>query len=119
MVCGIEVKEAGGDYEAMMQLAIWSAAGLEKVKRLGRIQSNDLPPFIGWTSVGNEWKAHLSWMNSSGHLTMGPLRPINYDTGSLYGIFVLFQLISRSCSYLTLEYLPWLLREVLGPLALP
>ena len=30
--CGIEVKESGGDYnEAVMQLGIWCAAGLEKM----------------------------------------------------------------------------------------
>lgn len=32
LVCGLEVKEQGGDYnEAVLQLGIWCAAGLERL----------------------------------------------------------------------------------------
>ncbi len=68
LVCGIEVKEGGGDYnEAIMQLAIWCAAGLEKVKRLNpSVEYEQLQPFIGWTIIGHEWKLHIAWKESDG-----------------------------------------------------
>jgi hypothetical protein len=41
LVCGIEVKERGGDYnEAIVQLAIWCAAGLERLRGLREIGQN-------------------------------------------------------------------------------
>ena len=60
---GIEVKEPGGDYnEAIMQLGVWSAAALERLRSL-TVQSAGvtLKPYIGFTVIGHEWKLHLSW----------------------------------------------------------
>jgi hypothetical protein len=71
LVSGIEVKESGGDYnEAVMQLGIWSAAGLEKVRQLGGriIDGAAAKPFIGWTVVGHEWRLHIAWKEPSGRV---------------------------------------------------
>jgi hypothetical protein len=60
LVSGIEVKESGGDYnEALMQLGIWSAAGLRHISRLAA--GKPLRPFVGWTVVGHEWRLHICW----------------------------------------------------------
>jgi hypothetical protein len=38
LACGIEVKETGGDYnEAVMQLGVWCAAGLEKIRSMIKV----------------------------------------------------------------------------------
>ncbi|KAG0644966.1 hypothetical protein D0Z07_9315 [Hyphodiscus hymeniophilus] len=74
LVCGLEVKERGGDYnEAITQLAIWSAAGLERLRELReRVRTpedqEDLPPFLGWTVIGHDWKLHISWKNAQGEV---------------------------------------------------
>lgn len=75
LVCGLEVKERGGNFnEAIIQLAIWSAAGLERLKELRkRVRANDgedadLPPFVGWTVVGHDWKLHISWKKAEGEV---------------------------------------------------
>lgn len=78
LVCGMEIKESGGDYnEAVMQLGIWSAAGLEKAKRLGgreRVASiaaeagTVSEPFLGWTVVGHEWRLHIAWKEPGGRV---------------------------------------------------
>jgi hypothetical protein len=76
LVCGIEVKESGGDYnEAVTQLGIWSAACLEKLKQLHRGSGGatdslgsgeSLLPIVGWTVVGHEWKLHICWKSMDG-----------------------------------------------------
>ena len=74
LVCGIEVKESGGDYnEAVTQLGIWSAACLEKLMQLRRSSSRNatdsgeyLLPIVGWTVVGHEWKLHICWKSMDG-----------------------------------------------------
>ena len=80
LVCCLEVKERGGDYnEAIIQLGIWCAAGLERLRGLWAIsQSNtgrdleekeeELPPFLGWTVVGHDWKFHISWKDAGGNV---------------------------------------------------
>lgn len=90
LVAGVEVKEPGGSYsEATVQLGVWCAAGLEKLRRLreeaherrtnealevdnppsgegGVERDEELPPFVGWTVVGHDWKFHVAWKDSSG-----------------------------------------------------
>ncbi len=74
MVCGIEVKDSGGDYiEAVTQLGIWSAACLAKMAQLqqqsverGSQQKTSIPPIIGWTVIGHEWKLHICWKDETG-----------------------------------------------------
>lgn len=62
LACCLEVKERGGDSnEAIIQLGIWCAEGLERLRGLwahgngggGRhLEMEELPPFLGWTVVG-------------------------------------------------------------------
>lgn len=90
LVAGVEVKEPGGSYsDATVQLGVWCAAGLEKLSRLreeaherrtnealevdnppsgegGVERDEELPPFVGWTVVGHDWKFHIAWKDSSG-----------------------------------------------------
>jgi hypothetical protein len=90
LIAGVEVKEPGGSYsEATVQLGVWCAAGLEKLRRLreeaherrtneavevdkqppgegGAEGDDELPPFVGWTVVGHDWKFHVAWKDSSG-----------------------------------------------------
>ncbi|KAH7379977.1 hypothetical protein BKA64DRAFT_765676, partial [Cadophora sp. MPI-SDFR-AT-0126] len=95
LVAGVEVKERGGGYnEATVQLGVWCAAGLEKLRRL-RGEGHDkrtgergeayeplrreaeaegggeLPPFVGWTVVEHEWKLHVVWKDGSGNVDLG------------------------------------------------
>jgi len=78
LVCCLEVKERGGDYnEAITQLGIWCAAGLERLRGLRALGRNDqedkeLPPFLGWTVVGHDWKFHISWKDTDGNMVMFP-----------------------------------------------
>ncbi|KAG4428471.1 hypothetical protein IFR05_016048 [Cadophora sp. M221] len=94
LVAGVEVKERGGSYnEATVQLGVWCAARLEKSRRLreeGQQKrtregtetdgppreveaegEGELPPFVGWTVVGHEWKLHVVWKDRSGNVDLG------------------------------------------------
>lgn len=71
LVCPLEVKGQGGDYdEAVCQLAVWSAAPLEKLRTLasmGRDKEMMVSyPYPGWTVVGHELQLHISWKEDSG-----------------------------------------------------
>jgi len=81
LACCLEVKEGGGDYnEAILQLGIWCAAGLERLRGLRTLAESDsgsdleeLPPFLGWTVVGHDWKFHISWKDEGGNVVSSPL----------------------------------------------
>ncbi|KAH9203980.1 hypothetical protein DL95DRAFT_471897 [Leptodontidium sp. 2 PMI_412] len=141
LVAGVEVKERGGSYnEATVQLGVWCAAGLEKLRRL-REEGHDkrtrergeadeplrwegeaegggeLPPFVGWTVVGHEWKLHVVWKDRSGNVTvLGPWRLLNAGTGSHAEILVLLALIRRVERWVRGVYWPWLRGNVLDGL---
>ncbi len=86
LVGGIEVKVFGGDaLEALVQLSIWSAADLEKIRLLQEehletvaatsehpgkqsalVEKGELLPFFGWTIVGHDWKLHIMWKEVKG-----------------------------------------------------
>lgn len=78
LACCLEVKERGGDYnEAVIQLGIWCAAGLERLRGLWTLAKGHLtdlgdgqalPPFLGWTVVGHDWKFHISWKDVDGNV---------------------------------------------------
>ena len=62
--CGIEVKESGGDYnEALLQLSVWSAAGLEKMWSLFRTL-DFVRPLIGVQELVWESRSQLCAVNS-------------------------------------------------------
>jgi len=71
LVCPLEVKRQGGDYnETVCQLAVWSAAALEKLKILASMGRDKKMlvgfPYPGWTVVDHEWQLHISWKEDSG-----------------------------------------------------
>lgn len=128
LVCCLEVKERGGDYnEAIIQLGIWCAAGLERLRGLwthGRSSSRrdseeieGLPPFLGWTVVGHDWKFHISWKDMSGNVVViGPWRLLHAGTGSHVEILTLITLIRNVKRWLEVEYWEWLRGSVLDKL---
>ena len=77
--CGIEVKASDGDCdEASMQLGVWCAAGLEKLRRLYPVKDDhDLRPLIGITVIGHDWNIHIGWkrVNGDGTTVNGTLLP--------------------------------------------
>lgn len=62
---GIKVKESnGGKTEALLQLTIWFAAGLEKILNFGsssnkKLDGSQLLPSIGWTVIGHDWRLYI------------------------------------------------------------
>ncbi|KAH9204357.1 hypothetical protein DL95DRAFT_398581 [Leptodontidium sp. 2 PMI_412] len=115
LVCGIEVKESGGDYnEAVTQLGIWSAACLEKLKQLHRGSGGatdslgsgeSLLPIVGWTVVGHEWKLHICWKSMDGAVTvLGPISNLKAGTGSYEELFTLLALVRRVRIWLCSEF---------------
>lgn len=169
LVAGVEVKERGGSYnEAIVQLGVWCAAGLEKLRRLreerhekrtrergsevdelprGESEAEErleLPPFVGWTVVGHEWKLHVVWKDEDGNVVslsfcvcdwlacftgkekkvliviiqtvLGPWRVLNAGTGSHSEILVLLALIRRVERWVRDVYWPWIKGSVLDGL---
>ncbi|KAH6704319.1 hypothetical protein BKA61DRAFT_680573 [Leptodontidium sp. MPI-SDFR-AT-0119] len=104
LACCLEVKERGGDYnEAILQLGIC----FEK----------ELPPFLGWTVVGLDWKFHISWKDEGGNvIVLGPWRSLNAGTGSHAEILTLMALIRAVKNWLEEEYWVWMCRNVLDGL---
>jgi len=82
LVCGIEVKEEGSDYnEAVMQLVIWSATGLETLKELNPdLEYANLNLFVGWIVISYKWKLHLAWKGRDGRVDWRLSRPV-YSLG--------------------------------------
>jgi hypothetical protein len=142
MACCVEVKEKGGDYnEAIVQLGIWSAAGLERVRGLRAVAlerrrrrhnadigkmsdelddaTEDVPPFLGWTVVGHDWRFYIIWKEKHGNvIVLGPWRTLNAGTGSHADILTLIILVQTVKCWLEEEYWSWLCENVLDGLSL-
>lgn len=124
LVCGVEVKEQGGNYnEAIVQLAVWSAAGLARLNSLWKNGSQyrdrlgGLPPFLGWTVVGHEWRLRIAWKDADGKVTvLGPWRVLDAGTGSHAEILMLLGLVRSIKQWLEEEYWPWFRQNVLDGL---
>lgn len=123
---GIEVKqENGGKDEALVQLAIWLAAGLENLRRLGELGQKrpylckELHPTVGWTVIGHDWHTYIAYMaNQDGRDTfnvVGPWRVAAADTRDVYGVLKLLRLVKRAAEFASNEYWSWLKDEVLTP----
>lgn len=93
LACGIEVKRNGGDScEASAQLGLWCAAGLERLRTLcldldtEGLHQEDLPPMVGWTVVGHEWKLCISWKDRDGSVVSIAYIPIlsSFDCSRIY-----------------------------------
>ncbi|CAD6442215.1 1ef9a539-42cc-4dd9-89f6-13898e29da70 [Sclerotinia trifoliorum] len=123
---GIEVKpENGGKDEALLQLAIWLAAGLQNTRILGETGQNrpylcdELHPMVGWTVIGHDWHMYIAYMdNQNGRDTfkvVGPWRVAAADTRDVYGIFKLLRLLGKAAEFGSKVYWPWLKEEILMP----
>lgn len=52
--------------EALLQLAVWTAAGLEKLRSLVKADEvTEMLPLLGITVTGHEWRIHISWKTLS------------------------------------------------------
>ncbi|KAL5331122.1 hypothetical protein ACEPPN_000651 [Leptodophora sp. 'Broadleaf-Isolate-01'] len=139
LVCGVEVKERGGDYnEAIIQLGIWCAAALEALQGLrtlgevegesgegeveeenerekeGEGERKSLPPFVGWTAMGHDWKFHIAWKDADGDVTIiGPWRLLTGSTCSHFEILLLIRMIQAVKKWQEEDYWSWLDKNVL------
>lgn len=136
---GIEVKQSnGGNTEALVQLAIWLAAGLEKLHQLHNLHVEesdtcDLLPSIGWTVIGHDWNLYIAFRgcfegqdrivsraHTNSHTTLtfhwqyvdGPIESLCASTRTYYGIFKLIDLVHRLSLYSQEVYWPWLRSEI-------
>ncbi|KAL3439937.1 hypothetical protein BJX65DRAFT_315282 [Aspergillus insuetus] len=122
---GIEVKQSnGGNTEALVQLAIWLAAGLEKLSRLQGLHgeksdSRALLPAIGWTVIGHDWNLYIAFRGcfegQDRIYVDGPVESLSASTRTYYGIFKLIDLVRRLSSYAEEVYWPWMKSEILTP----
>lgn len=75
----VEIKPPAGSYDSSsLQLAIWLAAGLEKIEQLRRLASERIPleelnvdptlPLIGITDLGHIWSLHLMAKRDNGDM---------------------------------------------------
>lgn len=66
---GMEIKsDDGGKKEALAQLAVWLAAGLEKIRQLGEQLKDEgedsinwMLPSLGLTVIGHDWYIYLAY----------------------------------------------------------
>ncbi|KAK4962222.1 hypothetical protein LTR66_012763, partial [Elasticomyces elasticus] len=123
---GVEVKQSnGGKMEALAQLAIWLASGLEKLLQLSNPQGKDarhlsLLPTLGWTVVGHDWHLYIAFRGSfDGQERIyldGPIESVAASTRSYYGVFKLIDLVHRASLYAEEVYWPWMRDEILSPI---
>ncbi|SLM34960.1 hypothetical protein LPUS_03952 [Lasallia pustulata] len=111
----LEVKVSDGHKdEACLQLAIFHAAVLQKLKSfLGltteSVDLSQIPPMMGWTMVGQEWRCFITSFATDGSIvTEGPLDEINVSTTSHVAIFRLIDHIKRACERLEQSLWPLL-----------
>jgi len=86
----IELKEPSGDQsEASMQLAVFQSALLNKIQALALLGRQDdwaqIPPLLGWTVMGHEWKPYISSILEDGIVSVGktffPQYQVNHCPG--------------------------------------
>ncbi|KAH8430643.1 uncharacterized protein LDX57_008306 [Aspergillus melleus] len=116
--------ENGEKDEALAQLALWLAAGMQHLRSLQqRIQPcsfSDLPPMIGWTVIGHDWHTYIAFGDTSHNgdriHVLGPWRAAAADTRDVYGLFKLLKLLKRTMEYATTIHWSWLRENILQPL---
>ncbi|KAM3068374.1 hypothetical protein ACMFMG_009512 [Clarireedia jacksonii] len=120
---GIEVKPGnGGNDEALIQLAVWFAAGLQNLRRFGELDERppeDLYPTVGWTVIGHDWYTYIVYTTQGNEKdvvnVIGPWRVANTDTRDVVGVFKVLRLLKRAIAFAEDKYWPWLRDEVLMP----
>ncbi|KAK2804829.1 hypothetical protein FQN51_001471 [Onygenales sp. PD_10] len=125
-LAAIEVKSPDGSYYgASMQMALWLAAGLEKVRLLRaeavatgdeEAAESNLLPYPGIAVVGQAWYLHLATKKADGTVVIhGPW--MMGDTTNLWGIFRLMAALETIRTWGESTYYPWLRDRILKPLA--
>ncbi|KAL2818922.1 hypothetical protein BJX63DRAFT_47949 [Aspergillus granulosus] len=122
---GIVVKQSnGGNTEALVQLAIWLAAGLEKLSQLQGLHgeksdSRELLPGIGWTVIGHDWNLYIAFRGcfegQDRIYVDGPIESLSASTRTYYGIFKLIELIHMLSLYAQEVYWPWMKSDIIRP----
>ncbi len=82
----LEVKTSAGDQvEASLQLSIFHAAALQKLKTFySKATSVDLgaiPPMLGWTMVGHEWRCFITSFAMDGSIVSPPREIFEINAG--------------------------------------
>ncbi|WEW59060.1 hypothetical protein PRK78_004528 [Emydomyces testavorans] len=123
----IEVKSPDGSYYgASVQLAIWLAAGLEKTRQLKELATasetapttteTPLLPYVGIAVVGHVWNLHLASKTADGTVEIyGPL--VMGDATTTRGTFRIVAALNHIRAWGESTYYPWLMNEILLPLA--
>ncbi|KAL4885946.1 hypothetical protein BJY04DRAFT_119748 [Aspergillus karnatakaensis] len=125
---GFAVKDSnGGNTEALVQLAIWLSAGLEKLSELQALSAkpdnSELLPAIGWTVIGHDWKGYIVFRGchegKDRIYVDGPIESLSASTRTYYGIFKLINLFRKLALYAEEVYWPWMKAGILLPRKLP
>jgi len=123
LMLALEAKSLDGTYnDASIQLAIWLAAGLEKMRELAslpiiddEIQDDRLMPFVGLTVVGHQWELHIAV--KSANVNVNIYGPVSIgDTRTYYGVFQILHVLAKINKWGRRAYYPWLINKVLQPL---
>ncbi|KAK2805304.1 hypothetical protein FQN50_006205 [Emmonsiellopsis sp. PD_5] len=141
---GIEVKSPDGSYyDASIQLAIWLAAGLQKLTYLRELADSvvspssvpvgigapadratdvpsdsmgRLPPYLGIAIVGHSWYVHMGSKEADGTVIIyGPL--LIGDTTNRWGIIRLLAALRAIQNWGETVWFPWITEHILQPLA--
>jgi hypothetical protein len=88
----VEVKPPGGNFqEASYQIAIASAAVLERIRTLGG--DADGPPVVGWIVHGHFWTLHVSYREADGSIVstwiLWSLQLLTYDLRRGFWVLIL------------------------------
>ncbi|KAK2810211.1 hypothetical protein FQN50_003181 [Emmonsiellopsis sp. PD_5] len=126
-LAAVETKSPDGSYYgASMQMALWLAAGLEKLRLLRveaaatgdeeAVEDANLLPYPGIVVVGQAWYLHLATKEADGTVVIhGPW--MMGDTTNLWGIFRLVAALETIRTWGEDTYYPWLRDRILEPLA--
>ncbi|CAI6336976.1 unnamed protein product [Periconia digitata] len=107
LACAIELKEAGGKAtEAEMQLAVYHAAMLWKIRELVNMRRERpmeekeieslVPSVLGWTVIGHKWSLYISsLLPDNSIMCQGPFDGLHTSTSTRHGILLLFNLLRR------------------------
>ncbi|KAE8152048.1 hypothetical protein BDV25DRAFT_77883 [Aspergillus avenaceus] len=124
---GLEVNaDDGGKKAALAQLSLWLTANLEQIQRLGKfvkggssVSFEELTlPTVGYTVIGHDWYTYIAYRMGSESHVVGPITSVLADTRSTYGILKVCDLMSRTKTYATEVFWPWIRDEILQPLAM-
>jgi hypothetical protein len=121
LLCGIEVKDLGGNEEdSQLQLMIWQAAMLTHLNYLYGPRCKDdpslppdipLPPVVGWTIQQDKWRFYVAWREPNGDIRVREpfvaSVPASYTgTGDTVCMFVLLKILLKLILWFKQDYYP-------------